>query len=103
MAGRPKGLPKSGGRQRGTPNKAVAAKEAEIAASGLTPLDYMLSILRDVEKPYAERFDAAKNAAPYCHPKLAATTLDLGAETIGTLADIISQRRAKVAELNSGN
>ncbi|SAL10444.1 hypothetical protein AWB73_00112 [Caballeronia turbans] len=33
MAGRPKGLPKTGGRQKGTPNKAtVAVKEAFRAA-----------------------------------------------------------------------
>ena len=35
------------GRKKGSPNKVTAAREAEIAASGLTPLDYMLGILRD--------------------------------------------------------
>ena len=38
---------KTGGRQKGTRNKLTAQREAEIAASGLTPLDYMLRILRD--------------------------------------------------------
>src|SRR5262245_15567308 len=41
----PKGH-KTGGRQKGTPNTATAAKAAAIEASGLTPLDYMLSVLR---------------------------------------------------------
>jgi hypothetical protein len=82
---RPKGLPKSGGRKKGTPNKVTAKREAEIAASGLTPLDYMLSIMRsehphgvspDVIQAREElRFEAAKAAAPYVHPRLQSTTL----------------------------
>jgi hypothetical protein len=36
---------KTGGRKKGVRNKATAAKAAEVAASGLTPLDYMLSLL----------------------------------------------------------
>jgi hypothetical protein len=60
-----------GGRKAGTPNKATAAKAAEIAASGLTPLDYMLDVMRDGDKPLDVRLDAAKSAAPYVHPKLA--------------------------------
>jgi hypothetical protein len=38
---------KTGGRKKGAPNKATAAKAAAIEASGLTPLDYMLSVMRD--------------------------------------------------------
>jgi hypothetical protein len=68
---RPKGLPKTGGRRKGVPNKATAEKAAEIAASGLTPLDYMLSVMRDETVPRPERVDAANKAAPYIHPKLA--------------------------------
>ena len=72
---RPIGSPKLGGRKKGTPNKVTQEKEAQIAASGLTPLDYMLSILRnDLEGP-ERRMWAAEKAAPYVHPKLAATEL----------------------------
>jgi hypothetical protein len=60
-----------GGRQRGTPNRATAARQAAIAASGLTPLDYLLCVMRDPQAPRAERLEAAKAAAPYVHPKLA--------------------------------
>lgn len=62
---------KTGGRKRGTPNRATAAKEAAIAASGLTPLDFMLNVLRDEQRAFDERMDAAKSAAPYCHAKRA--------------------------------
>src|SRR5712692_1223398 len=61
-----------GGRRRGTPNRATAAKAAAVAASGLTPLDYLISVLRDETAPRAERMEAAARAAPYVHPRLAA-------------------------------
>ncbi|MEO8325497.1 MAG: hypothetical protein ABI618_06590 [Nitrospirota bacterium] len=59
------------GRKKGIPNRASAAREAAITASGLTPLDYMLSTMRDETKPLALRLDMAKAAAPYVHPRLA--------------------------------
>jgi hypothetical protein len=91
---------KTGGRTKGTPNKATAAKAAEIAASGLTPLDFAIATMRryaakaetweqiadDETATPSERaeaaktareytqyaMDAAKTAAPYVHPKLSA-------------------------------
>lgn len=63
------------GRPKGSQNKASAAKAAEIEASGLTPLDYMLGILRNETNDAAMRFEAAKAAAPYVHPRLATTEL----------------------------
>lgn len=63
-------LPK--GRTRGSLNKrTIAAKEA-LALSGLTPIDYMLSVMRDEKAPRDVRMDAARSVAPYVHPKLAA-------------------------------
>jgi hypothetical protein len=65
---------KTGGRRRGVPNKTTANRRKEIAnagLAGLTPLDYMLSLLRDESNPTETRFEAAKAAAPYVHPKLA--------------------------------
>ena len=59
------------GRKKGVPNRASAAREAAIAASGLTPLEYMLNTMRDEGKPLALRLDMAKAAAPYVHPRLA--------------------------------
>lgn len=60
-----------GGRQKGTPNKASAAREAAIAASGMTPLDYMLRVMRNPRVDRDTRLDAAGKAAPYVHPRLA--------------------------------
>lgn len=62
---------KTGGRRKGSENKSTKAKRAALAASGLTPLDYFLSILRDESQDQLARFEAAKQAAPYCHHRLA--------------------------------
>lgn len=63
---------KTGGRKKGTPNKATAQVAAEIAATGETPLEFMLKRMRDEAADPLMRFEAAKAAAPYVHPKLAA-------------------------------
>lgn len=59
-----------GGRQKGTPNKASAKKAAAIAKTGVTPLDFLLKVMRNTKLPMEERLMAAKSAAPYVHPKL---------------------------------
>ena len=81
-AGRPKGR---------RSDKTVERLEA-IAAAGITPLDYLLGVMRDVAQEPAVRLDAAKSAAPYVHPKLASIehsgevdlsrVQDLSAETL---------------------
>jgi len=70
---------KTGGRQKGAKNKATILKEqvhferVEAAkAAGITPLEFMLNVMRDETKPFHERYAAARDAAPYQHPKLAA-------------------------------
>lgn len=75
MAGRKPGAPKTGGRKKGTPNRTSAAREQAIADSGLTPLDYMLQVMRDVGADDARRLDAAKAAAPFVHPKLSSVEM----------------------------
>ena len=60
------------GRKAGVPNKATQATQQAVAASGMTPLDYMLSVMRDDQNPPDMRLDAANKVAPYVHPKLAA-------------------------------
>lgn len=38
---------------------------------GETPLEFMLAVMHDAKAPTAFRFQAAKESAPYRHPKLA--------------------------------
>lgn len=84
---------KTGGRKKGTPNKLTMARKAKIEASGLTPLDYMLGLLRDEANSHEVRFAAAKEAAPYIHPKLA--SID------GTLNHRVSRHDDAVAEIEA--
>lgn len=63
----------------GRPKGAASAKTREIAnkasQEGITPLEYMLSILRDETADQAMRFQAAEKAAPYIHPRLSAVAV----------------------------
>lgn len=75
-----------GGARAGAGRKvgATTTKTREIAdkaaAAGVTPLEYMLGILRDEENPPAMRFEAAKAAAPFVHPKLSSIEAKVEAE-----------------------
>lgn len=60
------------GRKKGIPNKSTLARKKRIEESGLSPLDYMLGVLRNEKAPKAQRMWAAEKAAPYVHPRLAA-------------------------------
>jgi hypothetical protein len=60
------------GRKRGAITKRTQEATIAILASGLTPLDYMLNVMRDQLIAADRRDDMAKAAAPYVHPKLAA-------------------------------
>lgn len=58
------------GRKPGAINRATAAAREMAEATGVTPLEFMLQIMRDTEAPRAERLDMAKAAAPYVHARL---------------------------------
>jgi hypothetical protein len=75
---------KTGGRQKGSRNKKTIAQQEEIAATGETPLQYMIralcatrrwSIRGGMKWPRLRR--------PYVHARLAAT--DVNAEVDGTV------------------
>ena len=65
---------KTGGRQKGTPNKCTAERQVAIAAikaSGKSPMAFFADLLGNEQAPLELRFQAAKELAPYVHPKLA--------------------------------
>jgi hypothetical protein len=67
---RPKGLPKTGGRVRGVPNRRTQAIAAKALVERKSPLEVILDIMHAATDP-AVKLDAAKAAAPYLHPRLA--------------------------------
>jgi hypothetical protein len=62
-----------GGRQRGTPNKATVAKAAALTAASadpaMTPLQFLLGVMRDPTSPTDLRIQVARAAAPLVHGK----------------------------------
>src|SRR6516165_7799467 len=61
---------KTGGRQKGARNRATAEARAAAEATGVLPLDYMLSVMRDGHADPKRRDAMAIAAAPYLHPKV---------------------------------
>src|SRR5262249_21076546 len=61
---------KTGGRQRGARNRATTEARAAAEATGILPLDYMLSVMRDANADAKRRDAMATAAAPYLHPKV---------------------------------
>lgn len=66
------GARKGAGRKPGSATTKTRQIAEKAASEGLTPLEFMLQVLRDVTKDDAERMEAAKSAAPYIHPRLSA-------------------------------
>ena len=58
------------GRKPGSPNKKTAAFQKAVEESGVTPLDYMLQVMRNPAEDPRARLGAAQAAAPYVHAKL---------------------------------
>lgn len=67
-----RGGPRKGaGRKSGVRNKKTAKLIADIEASGETPMDYMLRVMRDTTVDHKRRDAMASAVAPYVHAKLA--------------------------------
>lgn len=76
------GAREGAGRKPGGQNAKSAAIAQKAAAAGITPLEYMLDLMREELPEEADatvkiahkalRFEAAKAAAPYVHPRLTA-------------------------------
>jgi hypothetical protein len=60
--GRGKGHPKTGGRQKGAVDK--IKREAILAAQGITPLDYMLGIVRNEQEDKTVRSTRQRRQLP---------------------------------------
>lgn len=76
------------GRPRGAINRATAAAREQAAASGVTPLDFMLAVMRDDSATRAERQDMAKAAAPYIHSRLSTVEANVKADVETTVTGI---------------
>ena len=71
---RPKGLPKSGGRAKGTRNKKTQEVLEVAARAGITPLEVMIEAMMHLRGAgdLVAAGDMASKAAPYVHARLSA-------------------------------
>jgi hypothetical protein len=65
---------KTGGRQKGTRDRATAEARAAAEVTGVMPLTYMLEVMRDPTADRKRRDGMAIAAAPYLHARL--STID---------------------------
>ncbi len=84
MAGKGGRIP-GAGRPKGSRNKRTAELIAEVEASGETPLDYMLRVMRDDAVDKLRRDDMAKAAGPYIHARLSAMEVKADVDVTNTI------------------
>jgi hypothetical protein len=76
--------PKTGGRRAGTPNKKTVERRLaieNIKASGKDPVSFFADLLRNEAAPLDLRFAAAKELAPFVHPRLASVEARTGVQS----------------------
>ena len=59
----------------GRPRKPIFVQD-----EGLSPLELMLSVMRDTELPMGLRLDTANKAAPYCHARMVVADVNVDTE-----------------------
>lgn len=114
---RPKGIPKTGGRQKGSINKRKRLlQEKALVRVEVTPLQFMLNVMRGTAIPkrappevkaqlIALQFDAAKAAAPYVHARLGAivtTSVPTGEAVVAAGAEVAQLEPEKRSALEIG-
>lgn len=75
------------GRPKGGANKFNDEARAKAAAGGISPLDYLLGVLRDDTESKEVRIDVAKAAAPYLHARL--SSIEAKHDVSDTLSDLL--------------
>lgn len=70
------GARKGAGRKAGSATKRTREIADKAAEGGITPLEYMLEVMRNVENDPRERLSAAVSAAPFVHAKLSSVEMN---------------------------
>ena len=78
------GRPKTGGRRKGVKNVVTREKERlikQLCPDGDDPITFWMQLLKDKSAPLEVRMTAARDVAPYRHPKLASIEARTGGMT----------------------
>jgi hypothetical protein len=92
------GLRPNAGRKKGSLNAKTQKVAERCFEEGITPLEYMLNIMRDPTQEFDTRMDAAKSCAPYMHPKLASVEQKVEAEVNGTIYEWLTGTVADIGQ-----
>ncbi len=89
------GAAKAGpGRPKGALGRVSAELREHLLAGGVSPLEYMLKVMRDEQADTERRDKMAAQAAPYIHPKLSST--EVSGEDGGPIKIVISDTDAQL-------
>jgi len=93
------------GRKPGSPNRKTAEVLSAALEEGVTPVEYMLGIMRDEDADPKERAWAAEKAAPFIHPRPAPTprTVEIELPDIATVEGIQAAIAKITQEVAIGN
>lgn len=92
---------KTGGRTKESPARA-RDKAAEVARTGVTPLDFLLKVMRNSKEPMWLRCQCAKAAAPYVHPKLSHIDIGMGGRTYVVIKGGLPDGDDSILDLSAG-
>ena len=91
-------------RPKGSLNKRTraalsAARTGDLVGNGMTPLEYMVKVMRDSEKSVELRLEAANSVAPYVHARLShVENVNLSPEDAMTEEEIQAKIKAILQE-----
>jgi hypothetical protein len=106
-----------GGRREGAgrkPGSKVTKTQliaAEALAAGVSPLEYMLAVMRDPAAPADRRDRMAAAAAPYIHPRLAVSAVSVHERKFSDMTEeerkreierLLAQARQVIAKAKAG-
>lgn len=75
MRGKPKGLPKTGGRVKGTPNRQTLSIEQKCIERNCDPISVFIDMVLSTDK--SDRYMGAKELSQYLYPKRKSIELSL--------------------------
>src|SRR5262245_58115072 len=94
------------GRPPGARNRKSLEMAEAIEASGMTPLDYMIAVMRDKDVDPQIRLEAARGAAPYVHARLSSAEIthtdSITATAMRLTPEEIQQKIRALIEENPG-
>jgi len=86
-----------GGRPKGSQNKNRNTGIIIAQRKGVSPLEFLLSVMDDEDNDLSVRMDAAKAATPYLHARLSQIAMDVDVQ-----AQVTEIRRTVVTEPANG-